>query len=272
MRQRTLGRNAEEHVRILHGVGKRAAIGLYCMGRFPLVHALFTALIDDALGVAQDDVFGSKTHGLDKLDTGDAGRAGTVADELCRLHVAARKVQCVDKARSRDDGRAMLVVVEDGNVHQFAQAALDDEAIRRLDVFKVDAAEGGAEIADRIDESVDIGRIDFKINGIDVGKTLEQHSLAFHHRLGGKRAQIAEAEDRGAIGNDGDEIALGRIVIGAGGIFGYGLHRHGHARRIGERQVALRGHRLGRVDFQLAGAPLSVKVERFLLTGCGCAF
>ncbi len=77
----------------------------------------------------------------------------------------------------------MLVVVEDGNVHQLAQALFDHEAVGRLDVFQIDAAERRAEIAHRVDELFHIGRIDFEIDGIDVGEALEQHALAFHHRL-----------------------------------------------------------------------------------------
>jgi len=43
------------------------------------------------------------------------------------------------------------------------------------------------------------------------------------------------------------------------------LDRHGDARRIGERQVALRRHRLGRHDLELAGAPARMKQQRFLI-------
>ena len=115
------------------------------MRRLPLVHALGAALVDDALGVAQDDVFRRKAHRLDELDAGDAGRAGAVADELRVLHVAAGQVQRVDQPGGGDDRRAVLVVVEDGDVHQLAQPLLDDEAVGRLDVLEIDAAEGGAE-------------------------------------------------------------------------------------------------------------------------------
>ncbi len=169
-------------------------------------------------------------------------------------------MQRIDQAGSGNDGRSMLVVMENRNVHQFAQALLDDEAVGRLDIFQIDAAERRSEIAHRIDEGIDIGRIDLKIDGIDIGEALEQHSLAFHHRLGCERTQIAEPENGGAVRNDSDEIALGRIVIGAGGVFSDCLHRHGNARRIGERQIALRGHGLGGVDLQLARATLRVKV------------
>ncbi len=36
-----------------------------------------------------------------------------------------------------------MVVVEDRDVHQLAQALLDDEALGRLDVLEIDAPEGG---------------------------------------------------------------------------------------------------------------------------------
>ena len=126
-------------------VGQRARVGLDRMRRLPLVHAFGAALVDHALGVAEDDVLGREAHRLDQLDAGDAGGAGAVADELRRLHVAAGDVQRVDQAGGGDDGGAVLVVMEDRDVHQLAQPLLDDEAVRRLDVLEVDAAEGGAE-------------------------------------------------------------------------------------------------------------------------------
>ena len=183
---------------------------------------------------------------------------------FARLHVAAGELERVDQAGGRDDRGAVLVVVEDRDVHQLAQALLDDEAVGRLDVLEVDAAEGGAEIAHAVDELVDVLGVDLEVDGIDVGEALEQHRLAFHDRLGGERAEIAEAEDGGAVGDDGDHVALGGVVVGAGRVVGDGAHRHGDARRIGERQVALRRHRLGRVDLQLAGAAHGVEFERLL--------
>ena len=61
-----------------------------------------------------------------------------------RLEVAPGQMQRIDQAGGGDDGGAVLVVVEDGNVHQFAQPLLDDEAVGRLDVLEIDAAEGRA--------------------------------------------------------------------------------------------------------------------------------
>ena len=113
-----------------------------------------------------------------------------------------------------DDRGAVLVVMEHRDVQQFAQPLLDDEALRRLDVFEIDAAPALAEQLHAIDEFVRVLGRDFEIDGIDVGEALEQDRLAFHHRLGRERAEIAEAEDGGAVGDDGDEIALDRVVVG----------------------------------------------------------
>ena len=155
--------------------------------------------------------------------------------------------------------------MEDRDVHQLAQALLDDEALRRLDVLEVDAAPAFAEQLHAIDDLVRILGVDLEVDGVDVGEALEQHRLAFHHRLGRERAEVAEAEDGGAVGDDGDEVALDRVVVGLALVLGDGQHRHGDAGRIGERQVALRRHRLGGDDFELAGPPLAVEEERFLI-------
>ena len=259
-----LGGEAEDDVGAGKRVGQRARIGLDGVRRLPLVHAFGAALADHALGVAEDDVVRRKAHRLDELDAGDAGRAGAVADELGALHVAAGEVERVDEAGGGDDGGAVLVVVEDGDVHQLAQALFDDEALGRLDVLEVDAAEGGAEIAHAVDERVGVLRVDLEVDGVDVGEALEQHRLALHDGLRRQRAEIAEAEDGGAVGDDGDHVALGGVVEGFGRVLGDGLHGDGDARRIGEGEVALRGHRLGGDDLQLAGAARGVEVERFL--------
>ena len=184
---------------------------------------------------------------------------------LVVFDLAAGQVERVEQAGGGDDRGAVLVVVEHRDVEQLAQPLLDDEALRRLDVLEVDAAPALAEQLHAIDEFVRILGVDLEIDGVDVGEALEQHRLAFHHRLGRQRAEIAEAEDGGAVGDDGDEIALGRVVVGLALILGDGQHRHRDAGRIGERQVALRRHRLGGDDFELAGPALAVKQQRFLI-------
>ena len=83
---------------------------------------------------------------------------------------------------------------------------------------------------------VGVFSVDFQIDRVDVGKAFEQDGLAFHHRLCRQRAAIAEAKDRRAIGDDGDEIAFHGVIVGPARILGDRQHRNRDAWRIGERR------------------------------------
>ena len=140
LRQRSGGRKTEENICALNGFGKRPRFRVDRVGRFPLVHALFAAPVDDAGGIAKRHILVANADRLHEFKAGDAGRARAIADELDIRNVAPRQMQGVDQSGGRNDGRAVLVVMENGNVHQLAQPALNDETVRRLDVFQVDAA------------------------------------------------------------------------------------------------------------------------------------
>ena len=156
----------------------------------------------------------------------------------------------------------MLVVVEHGNVHQFAQALLDDEAFRRLDVLQIDAAERRREIAHAVDEFVDILGRHFQIDGVDVGEFLKQNGLTLHHWLAGQGADIAEPEHGSAVGDDGDEVTPRGVVVGGVGIVVDFHARRRHAGRIGHRQIALGDQGLRRRDGNLAGLAGLVHMQR----------
>src|SRR4051794_12212090 len=147
------------------------------MGGLPLVHALRAALVNDALGVGENDVVVRHTHGFEQFDGGDRRGACAIADEAEALQVSAGELERIDKAGGRDNRSAMLVVMEDRDVHELAQLLLDYETIRRLYVLQIDAAEGRAEIAHRIDEGVRILGVDLEIDRVDICKALEQHGL-----------------------------------------------------------------------------------------------
>ncbi len=172
------------------------------------------AAMHDALGVAQDDVLGARAHRLDQLHAGDGGGAGAVDHQPGVRQLAVGQVAGVDQAGGGDDGGAVLVVVEDRDVHQLAQALLDDEAFRRAYVLEVDAAEAGAEEAHAVDELVDVLGGNLEVDAVDVGEALEQRDLALHHRLAGERAEIAQAEHGGAVGDHGDHVAAGGVFVG----------------------------------------------------------
>ena len=73
--------------------------------------------------------------------------------------------------------------------------------------------------------------------------------------LEGKRSEIAETQNvRSRSQITVNEISLRGVVVGPAWIFRYRQHWHRHARRIGERQIALRRHRFGRRDFQFSRA------------------
>ena len=46
------------------------------------------------------------------------------------------------------------------------------------------------------------------------GEVLEQQRLALHHRQGAGRADVAQAEHRGAVGDDGDGVLLDGELVG----------------------------------------------------------
>jgi hypothetical protein len=156
----------------------------------------------------------------------------------------------------------VLVVVEDGDLHALAQAALDVEAVGRLDVFEVDAAEGRLERGDAVHELVEVAFLQLDVEHVDAGELLEQHRLAFHHRLGGQRPDVAQAQHRGAVGDNADQIAARGVAKRGRRIGGDLFAGRCDTRRIGQRQVALVDHLLGRRDGEFPGGRELVVFER----------
>ena len=125
----------------------------------------------------------------------------------------------------------MLVIVEHRDFHALAQLALHIKAVRRLDVFQVDTAKGGLQRGDDVDQFVEIVLfVDLDVKHVDTGKLLEQHALALHHGLGGQRADVTQAQDRRAIGDDRYQIAAAGVLERRVGVFDDFFARGGHAR------------------------------------------
>jgi hypothetical protein len=51
-----------------------------------------------------------------------------------------------------------------------------------------------------------VGGVEADREGVDAGELLEQQRLALHDRHGGLGADVAEAEHRGAVGDDGHGV------------------------------------------------------------------
>ena len=199
------------------GVGH---LGVPALHRVHRAVAVVLALgAHDAARVGADDV----AHAGVEQDLGhrDARRAEPgdqhaqvaqlAAGQLARVHAArrARRSPCRAGRRGRRGCRQVAV-----------QALLDLEAARRRDVLEVDAAEAGGQARDGLDDLVGVLRVQADRERVDAGELLEEHRLALHHRHRRRRADVAEAEHRGAVGDDGHRVALDRVLEGLVRILG----------------------------------------------------
>ena len=264
-------RQADQHIRAVDRVIQRLA----WIARGPrergakLLEVALTVLAYDAFAVEHDDVLAFHAEHDPQLHAGNGRRAGADADDLQRLEPLVLKLGGILERGCRDDRSAVLVVVEHGNVHPLAQGTFDQKAVGRFDILQVDPAESRLERSDDVDELVGIGFIDLDVEHVDVGKALEQDAFAFHHGLGRTRSDVAQPEHRRSVRYDGDEVAPGGVEVHLRRIFVDGAAWLGHARRIRERQVALRRHRFGGDDLDFSGSALNVVVERVLLPNHG---
>ena len=119
------------------------------------------------------------------------GRGASAGDHHAHVgEVFLHHTQTVQNGGGTDNRRAVLVVMEHGNVHTLAQLLLNIETFRRFDVFQVDAAEGRLQRRHHVDEFIRVQFVHFDIEDVDTGKFLKQNALPFHHRLTGQRANV----------------------------------------------------------------------------------
>ena len=178
-----------------------------CKAGFGLVVAAGAAFVDHAFGVAHKDVVDIHAQADHDVDAGQRGGTGARDSDFDAANVFADQLQRVDKRGAGDDGRAVLVVVEHRNVHALAQFALNVETLGRFDVFEVDAAQRGLQGGNHVDELVGVVLGQLDVEHIDAGKFFEQTALAFHHRLGCKWADVAQAQHCRAVGDHADQVA-----------------------------------------------------------------
>ena len=147
----------------------------------------------------------------------------------------------------------MLVVVHHGNVKRTLQPFFYVEALGRLDVLKVYAAEGGSNTLNCLAELLGVFLINFNIKHVNAAVNLEQQPLALHHGLAAHGADVAKAEHGRAVANHRYEISLCGILINVVRSFLDFKARKGNARRVSQTQVGLRTVRLCRFYFYFSG-------------------
>jgi len=102
----------------------------------------------------------------------------------------AHYFQGVGKAGAADDGGAVLVIVKDGDIEHAFEGFFNVEALGGFDVFEVDAAEGGADGGDDLDDLIGVVAVHFDVEYIDIGKFLEEDAFTFHYGFASQGASI----------------------------------------------------------------------------------
>lgn len=137
-----------------------------------------------------------------------AGRPDAADDHLDLVEALADQFQRVQQAGQHDNGRAVLVVVEDGDVELLLEALLDFEAPRRGNVLQVDAAKGRGDGLDDADDLFGVLGIEADGKGVDAGKLFKEHRLPFHHRHRRVGTDVAQAKHRRSVRDDATVLRL----------------------------------------------------------------
>ena len=222
---------------------------------------MLPALHHDAMLAQQDQI--AHAEMLEMLGNGNARRARAVDDAGDILHLFAHQLEGVDQRGGHHNGGAMLVIMENGNITDFLQLALDLKATGGADILQIDAAKAAGEQVHRADDLIHILALDAQGEGVHIAKFLEQDALALHHRHARLRADIAKAQNRRAIGDHSHQIvAAGQLVR----FIHIRMDGHAGLRNaggIGQRQGAAVLHLGPGHHFQLAG-PLIMLLKGFL--------
>ena len=257
-------RKPHKDVRADEGVGERPLVGFPCEALLVRVHTRRATFVDDSLGVAQNDVFTLYAEPYIMLRAGDARGSRAVHDHPNFGDVLPGQFQRVHQGGAGDNGRAVLVVMEDGNGQCFPQFLFDVETLRGFDVLQVDAAERGLEKLAGLDDFIRVFGVHLQVEDVNISEALEEHSLAFHHRLARQRPDIAESQDGCAVRNHGHQVSARRVIKSQFGMLFDLQARLGHAGRVCQAQIPLGPAGLGGDDFDFALAAGRVIVKRVL--------
>ncbi len=258
-------RDADEGVCVHQGVGQCPPIG--GAGELGLDRCqVVSPVVDDTAGVAQQHVLRLHTEMTEEAGAGDPGGPGAAEHHACLLDPSVRDLECVEEGGGTDDRRAVLVVVEDGDLQALAEGLLDHETVGGLDVLQVYPADRRLQQAAELDDVLGIVACHLEVEDVDVGEPLEEDGLPFHHRLPGEWPDVAQSEHGRSVGYHCHQVALvgvAECVVGVGGNGEAGLCDAGG---VCQAEVLLGGGRLGGPDLQLSGPAPLVIVERFAET------
>ena len=139
-----------------------------------------------------------------------------------------------------------------------SKPALDLEALRRLDVLELDGAERRRDGLDGANDLFGVLAVDQDGHAVDADQGIEEHRLALHDGQACHRADVAQAQNRRAVGDDGDRVADRGVLVAQLGIL---LDQPAHLGHAGRVELADGGQAVDRkaaLDLNLA-APVQLE-------------
>ena len=206
--------------------------------------------MNGALPVDADDRL--HAEGEEHVGRRDSRRADPGEHQPDRLRRLADEPQRVQERRDDDDRRAVLVIVEDGNIEHRLEPPLDLKAARSGDVLEIDPPETRCDRRDGGHDLVGVLRREADRPGVDASELLEEHRLPLHHRHRRLRADVTETEHGGAVAHDRNRVLLDRQVPDLRRILGDRQTDASDTGRICHREVVARLERRFRHHLDLA--------------------
>ncbi len=207
-----------------------------------------------------------KAVGQQQFCDGHSCAAGAVYHNAAVLLLFAHHLQGVDDTRQHYDGRAVLVVVKNGDVQGGFQPLFNLKASGGGDVLQIDAPEAGSHPGHRLDDFLRVLGVQTDGDGIDAPKFFEQDGFSLHNRHGGMGPDVSQAQDGAAVGYHRYGVGFHGVCIGSRFVLGDDLAGFGHAGGVGQGQIFPGLDRRFGHGLQLA-VPLLVKHKCFLI-GC----
>ena len=152
-------------------------------------------------------------------------------------HLLGDDAQGVQQSCEDDSRRAVLVVVEHGDVEGLAKARLHLETTRRRDVLEVDPAVDRGDALDDPHDLVDILCREANGPGIDTREAFEEEGFSLHDRKRRRRPDVPEAQHGRPVGHHSDCVALDREVSRDARVVGDRHRDAGDPGRISHRKV-----------------------------------
>src|SRR5215204_3829586 len=122
-------------------------------------------------------------------------------------------LQRICQRRRRDNGGAVLVIMENGNIEHSLQRLFYIKAFRCLDIFEVDTTEGRRNCSYDLDDFIRVMGIYFDIEHINVSKFFEQYTFSLHDWLAGECTTVAKPKNGGTIRDHRNQVAFRCVLI-----------------------------------------------------------